>query len=176
MACSKGGSERDLGPEPGQSLSKLCVQCSLAHGLLKCFVTPPCNCRGSEQVTPSCASVVVDYFELKATNNLWVQEKLLPSHVPHQCFNCLGNLFLNILFLFFLISKSLNRKLQRPWLVWPSGLSTSQRTKKSLLWFLVKAHVWVAGRIPSWRSARGNHTLMFLSLSSPLSSPLSKHI
>ena len=40
--------------------------------------------------------------------------------------------------------------------------------------FPVRAHAWVAGQGPSKGCARGNHTLMFLSLSFSLSSHLSK--
>ena len=29
----------------------------------------------------------------------------------------------------------------------------------------VRAHAWVAGQVPSWGCARGNHILIFLSLS-----------
>ena len=36
------------------------------------------------------------------------------------------------------------------------------------------AHVWDKGHIPSGGWGRGNHTLMFLSLSSSFPSPLSK--
>ena len=39
----------------------------------------------------------------------------------------------------------------------------------------VRAHSWVAGQVPRWGCARGNHTLTFLSLSSP-SLPLSLEI
>ena len=62
-----------------------------------------------------------------------------------------------------------------PWLVWLSGLSASLRAKGSLVWFPVRAHAWVAGQVPSWGHVKGNHTLMFLSLSSSLPSPLSKN-
>ena len=58
-----------------------------------------------------------------------------------------------------------------PWLVWLSGLSTSLRTKGSQVQFPVRAHTWVAGQVPSTGCARGNHTLMFLSLSFSFSSP-----
>ena len=34
--------------------------------------------------------------------------------------------------------------------------------------FPVRAHVWVAGQVPSRGRMRGNHTLMFLSLSPSL--------
>ena len=45
----------------------------------------------------------------------------------------------------------------------------------SLIWFPIRAHAWVAGQVPSRGHTRGNHTLMFLSLSFSLSSPLSKN-
>ena len=35
----------------------------------------------------------------------------------------------------------------------------------------VRAHTWVAGQVPSGGHVRGNHTLMFLSLSFSLPSP-----
>ena len=38
-----------------------------------------------------------------------------------------------------------------------------------------QAHAWVTGQVPRWRQRRGNHTLMFLSLSFSLPSPLSKN-
>ena len=41
--------------------------------------------------------------------------------------------------------------------------------------FPVRAHAWVAGQVPSGEHARGNHTLMFLSLSVSFPSPLSKN-
>ena len=50
-----------------------------------------------------------------------------------------------------------------PW--WNTGL----RTKGSLVQFPVRAHAWVAGQVPSRGCWRGNHTLMFLSLSFCLS-------
>ena len=37
-----------------------------------------------------------------------------------------------------------------PWLVWLSRLSTSLRTKRPLVRFLVRAHAWVAGQVPGW--------------------------
>ena len=54
---------------------------------------------------------------------------------------------------------------KQPWLVWFSGLNAGLQTAGSLVRFLVKAHAWVVGQIPSLGCARGNHTLMFLSLS-----------
>ena len=60
------------------------------------------------------------------------------------------------------------------WLVWLSGLSDLQ-TERSLVQLPVRAHAWVAGLVPSWGRERGNHTLMFLSLSFSLPSPLSKN-
>ena len=68
---------------------------------------------------------------------------------------------------FFTLIKILNL----PWLVWLRGLSASLRTKGLLFRFLV-AHAWVAGPVPNRGCTRGNHTLMFLSLSVSLPSPL----
>ena len=62
-------------------------------------------------------------------------------------------------------------------LSWPvslSGLSSSLQTKGSLVRFPVRAHAWVASQVPSRGCMRGNHTLMFLSLSLP-SFPFSKN-
>ena len=41
--------------------------------------------------------------------------------------------------------------------------------------FPIKAHAWVVGQVPSRGHVRGNHTLMFVSLSFSLPSPLSKN-
>ena len=49
-----------------------------------------------------------------------------------------------------------------PWLVWLSGMSISPQTERSLVRFLVRAHVWIVGQVPSWGHAGGNQ-LMFLS-------------
>ena len=48
-------------------------------------------------------------------------------------------------------------------------------TKGSPVWFPVRAHAWAVGHVPSWGHVRDNHTLMFLSLSFSLPSPLSKN-
>ena len=56
-----------------------------------------------------------------------------------------------------------------PWLVWLNGLSVGLRSKGSLVRFPVRAHAWGAGQVPSRGRARSNHTLMFLSLPSPIS-------
>ena len=61
-----------------------------------------------------------------------------------------------------------------PWLVWLSELSASLRTKGSLVRFPVREHAWVAGQVPSAGHTRGDHTLMFLSLSFSLPSLLNK--
>ena len=58
--------------------------------------------------------------------------------------------------------------------MWLSVLSTGLRSKGWLVRFPVRAHAWVAGQVPSRGRARGNHTLMFLSLSPSL--PLSLKI
>ena len=67
------------------------------------------------------------------------------------------------------------RSRKGPWLVWISGLSASLQTKGSLVQFPIRAHAWVAGQVPSWGCIRSNHTLMFLSLSFSLPSPLSRN-
>ena len=48
-------------------------------------------------------------------------------------------------------------------------------TKALLVRFPVRAHAWVAGQALNQGRVRGNHTLMFLSLSFSLLSPLSKN-
>ena len=62
----------------------------------------------------------------------------------------------------------------QPWLVWLSGLSAGLRTKESLVRFPVRAHVWVAGQVPSWGHVRGSHIGVSLPLF-VLPSPLSKN-
>ena len=47
------------------------------------------------------------------------------------------------------------------------------RIKGSLVQFPVRAHAWVVAQVPSVGHMRSNHTLMFLSLSFSLPSPLS---
>ena len=61
-----------------------------------------------------------------------------------------------------------------PWLVWLNGLSASLRSKGLLIQFLVREYAWVAGQVPQCKAHKGNHTLMFLSLSFFLPSPLSQ--
>ena len=65
-------------------------------------------------------------------------------------------------------SHLVQKSCKQPWLVWLSGLSASLRTKMYPVQFPLRAHAWVAGQVPSRGCARGNHTLMFLSLPSPL--------
>ena len=49
--------------------------------------------------------------------------------------------------------------------------------QRSLVRFPVRAHAWVVGQVPSRECVKGNHTLMFLSLSfSSLPSSLSKNL
>ena len=59
-------------------------------------------------------------------------------------------------------------------LVQLSGLSASLRTQGPPVWFPVRAHAWVTGQVPSRGRSTSNHTWIFLSLSFPLPSPLSK--
>ena len=48
-------------------------------------------------------------------------------------------------------------------------------SKGSQVRFPVGAHAWVAGQVLGGEHVRGNHTLMFLSLSFSLPSPISKN-
>ena len=62
-----------------------------------------------------------------------------------------------------------------PWLVWLSGLSAGLHTKGSQIQVPGRDHGWVVGQVPGWGHVRGNHALMFLSLSfSPLSLKIGK--
>ena len=62
--------------------------------------------------------------------------------------------------------------------MWLSQLGIVLQSKRSLVQFPVRTQAWVADQVPSRGHARGNHTLMVLSLSSslPLSLPLSLKI
>ena len=62
----------------------------------------------------------------------------------------------------------------QPWLVWLNGLSVGLGTKGLLVGFPVGAHTWVVGQVPSRGHVRGNHTLMFLSLSFSLPLKINK--
>ena len=59
-----------------------------------------------------------------------------------------------------------------PWLVWLSGLSAGLQTEGRWFNSQSRAHAWAAGQVPNRGHVRGNHTLIFLSLSFSLSSPL----
>ena len=50
-----------------------------------------------------------------------------------------------------IISKKLHFKhiLRQPWLVWPSYLGILPQSKRLPVRFLVRAHAWVAGSVPS---------------------------
>ena len=56
----------------------------------------------------------------------------------------------------------------QPRLMWLRGLNVGLRTKRSQVQFPVGAHALVASQVLGWGSMRGNHTLMFLSLPSPI--------
>ena len=73
------------------------------------------------------------------------------------------------------------RKEIHPWLVWLNGLRASLQTKRLLVWFPARAHCWAADQVPSWGMQEAidwciSCTLLFLSLSFSLPSPLSKKI
>ena len=65
--------------------------------------------------------------------------------------------------------------MRQPWLWWLSGLSASLHTKGSQVRFLVRAHAWVVGQVPSWGYMTDNCTFMYLSLPFSLISPLSEN-
>ena len=88
---------------------------------------------------------------------------------------CVKFLVYNI-YLPFLCNVSIKDFPLLPWLVWLSGLSAGLQTNELLVWFPVSAHARVVGQVPSWGHVKGNHTLMFLSLSFSLPFPLSKQI
>ena len=54
-----------------------------------------------------------------------------------------------------------------PWLVWFSSWVLACKSKGHWFNSQSRAHAWVAGQVPSRGYARGNHTLMFLSLFLP---------
>ena len=62
-----------------------------------------------------------------------------------------------------------------PWLAWLSGLNASLRTKGLLVRFPVRTQTWVVGQVPGSGHRRGNHTLIFLSLSFSHLSTVSKN-
>ena len=47
------------------------------------------------------------------------------------------------------------------WLGWLSGLSAVLQTNGSLVQFLVRAHAWVVGQVPSWGSVKCNQSMYF---------------
>ena len=71
--------------------------------------------------------------------------------------------------------KQIQWPFKKSWLDWLSGLSASLWTKELPVQFPVRAHAWVAGQVPSGGHVRGNHTLMFLSLSFFYPYPISKN-
>ena len=102
--------------------------------------------------------------ETRTTQNLRmvrVTADLIEEVIPHSL-----SLSLSLSYVLFRYSL-------QPWLVWLSGLSASLRTNGLPIRFPVRTHDWVSGQVPSRGCARGNHTLMFLSLSFSL--PLSKN-
>ena len=72
-------------------------------------------------------------------------------------------------------NKPRSRLYYQRWLVWLSGLSAGLWTKGLQVRFRVRAHAWVVGQAPRRGCERGNYTLMFLSRSFSLPSPLSKN-
>ena len=52
---------------------------------------------------------------------------------------------------------------RQPCLVWLTRLSAGLWVERSLVWFPVRTHAWIAGQVPSWGCVRGNQ-LVSLSL------------
>ena len=50
-------------------------------------------------------------------------------------------------------------------------MSASLQIKRLSVQFPVRAQAWVVGQVPSWWHMRGNHTLIFFSLSFSLPAP-----
>ena len=73
--------------------------------------------------------------------------------------------FWNLSFLFYKVRILLCWNILGPWLVWLSGLSAGLWTRGLWVQFTVRAHAGVVGQVPSSGYMRGNHTMMFLSLS-----------
>ena len=109
-----------------------------------------------------------EYFYYRQTifRNFWQSQVVLI--ILLTCGNDSASCFLIFEILLNLVKQVL------PWLVWLSGLGAGLRTKVSLVRFPVRAHAWVAGQVPSRGCVRGNHMLMFPSLSFSL--PLSLKI
>ena len=146
--------------------------------------------------TKNCTTFLQISLQSRPYLNLWLENNYYRHHFEIICiwifsfkvtktfaFSCSTLLifYWNITFSFmrslFLFRKPFSLKLQNilPWLVWLSGFSDGLQIKGLLVWFPVTVHAWVAGQVPSRGHARGNHTLMFLSLSFSLPSPLSKN-
>ena len=101
----------------------------------------------------------------------------------YKCLFCLVRLYIHLHFppsvsiLWSLYAQAIVRVIRKntPCLVWLSGLSTGLWSKGSLVQSPVRAQAWVSGPVPSRGCTRGNHTLMFLSLSFSLPSSLSNN-
>ena len=105
---------------------------------------------------------------------MFLNKSFISFHVPSVCLidkNSASGIHssYSILKVFF------QNYLIKPWLVWLGGLSAGLRTKGSPVPFPVRAHAWVAAQVPGWGMQKATYTLMFLSLSFSLPSPLSKN-
>ena len=104
------------------------------------------------------SSVIMDLLKIFQYNSVMLNEMILHRlnyQLSSQATKMSNSFILKVLLI-------------TPWLVWLSGLSAGLWTKGSLVQFPVR----VAGQVPSRGHSRGNHTLMFLSLSFSLPSPL----
>ena len=110
----------------------------------------------------------------KQASSLWTCNVLICLQVIHSRQQCLvtNNRHLMSEDFFFKPRHSFYFIIENmPWLVWLSGLSAGLWSKGSLVPFLVRAHAWVAGQVPSEGAHdRQPHTDVSLPFSLP--SPL----
>ena len=139
----------------------------MAHG--------PCVCHlcSISFILPLCSSLKTPYTLMPQNLCICICGSLYMKYFPlYICMayslTLLRSLFKDTLLLSYSKNK-LFKNLLLHWLVWLSVFSTSLRTKGSLVQFPIRAHAWIVGPVPCRGCMRGNHTLMFLSLSPPLS-------
>ena len=133
--------------------------CSMSFWILRTYL----NNRKIRQIIPVSSSRVLEVH--RNTHGCHLLRQTHPCSLKSKVTSLsLGNLSG--------FNHGLFRELSPAWLLQLSGLSADLRTKRSPVQFPVRAHYWVAGQGPSRGCPRGNHTLMFLSLSLSLPSTL----
>ena len=106
--------------------------------------------------------------------SLWVRPPVggVQEATTHWCFSPSFSPSLS-LSLKINLKKSFSKTVQRALAGVAEWIECGLRTKGSPVQFPVRVHAWVAGQVPSRGRVRGNHILIFLSLSFPF--PLSKN-